>query len=110
MSQNDYFYDKDFDRSLMEQILKSAINDLLAYNPRREEYECSMAWLFDDTEEGIEDEIENSKNGFISLFMVCDILELNCEQLRVLIKCKEDQGKRRLVDSQFKEMLNSCRR
>jgi hypothetical protein len=97
------------DKELMCMVLKSAINDYLRYPPKRPEYEHAFEWLFTDFDESENDKIEDVRNGFISLFTACDLLELNYEKLRVLIKCKEDQGKRRLVESQFNEIFNSCK-
>jgi hypothetical protein len=97
------------DNELMEMILKSAINDYLGYEPKRVEYRCAFEWLFSDFDENESDKVENAANGFVSLFMVCDLLELNYEKLRVLIKCYEDKGKTRLVESQFREMFRGCR-
>ncbi len=98
------------DREVNCMLIHLTINDYLGYEPGREEYEDSRIWLFSEFDETETDRIENNKNGFISLYMACDLLGLDCDRLRIIIKLFEDQQKRRIVDSQFDELLRICRK
>jgi len=99
-----------FSINLMSNLLKSAINDYLGYEWSREEHHLSRDWLFQDFKETEKDKIEHASNGFVSFFTVCEALKVHHERLRVLIKCFFDQRKKRIVESQFEGMLESCKR
>jgi len=100
----------ELDGHLSKRILKSAVNDYLAYTPGRENRDLSEAWLFTDFEESETDRMIHSQEGFVSLFTVCELLDVDHEKLRMMIKCKEDQGKRRMLFKEFDVMLYSCRK
>lgn len=104
----DNLHEWDLHKELMKLILKSAINDYLGYEPKRELHQMASQWLFNDIEENNEIQLRNIDNGFISFQMICDELEFDIERLRLLIKCREDQRKKRLVDSQFEELFSLC--
>ena len=100
----------EIDESLGKRILKSVINDYLAWPPGNEHHNNARLWLFTDFEETEEDRTENDKEGFVSLFTVCELLDIDHEKLRVSVKCKEDKGNKRVLFNEFDVLLHSCRR
>jgi len=98
------------DEDLGKRILKSVINDYLAWPPGKENHDSARLWLFTDFEETEEDRAENDKEGFVSLFTVCELLDIDPEKLRVSVKCKEDKGNKRVLFNEFDVLLHSCRK
>lgn len=101
---------------LARRVLESAVNDYLAYDAGERIYDDSQRWLFSDFEETEDDRAVDAANGFVSLFTICEMLDVDHEKLRVFVRCKRDrfEGReprqvRRLVDSQFDEMFEACR-
>ena len=106
--ENDVFVE--IDESLGKRILKSVINDYLAWPPGHENHDNASLWLFTDFEETEEDRKDNDKQGFISLFTICELLDIDSEKVRISIKCKEDKGNKRVLFDEFDVLLHSCRR
>ena len=90
------------DEGLAARLLKSAINDYLAYPPERDYHKWSALWLFDDSEQ------EEPEEDFTSIADVCRLLKINYERLQVVVKYMADQGKRRIVSGEFERLLNTC--
>ena len=106
--ENDVFVE--IDESLGKRILKSVINDYLAWPSGNENHGNASLWLFTDFDETEEDREDNDNQGFVSLFTVCELLDIDPEKLRVSVKCKEDKGNKRVLFNEFDVLLHSCRK
>jgi len=98
----------EIDEDLATRILKSAVNDYLAWPSRHVFHQCAAAWLFADFEEEERDRIRDDLDGFISMTSVCEMLGLDSERIKVAIKCKADNGKKRMLPIEFRRMMKTC--
>ena len=100
----------EIDEDLSKRILKCAVNDFLGYRSDREICRTASQWLFTDSDDDEVVRQDDDDAGFVSLFTVCDMLELDHEKLRIYVNCKLDQGKKRLVFGEFEHLLQACGR
>jgi hypothetical protein len=87
--------DHEFHEAIAERVLTSAVNDFLGYDKGKVYIEAKQ-WIFEETKEGV------------TFVLVCETLKINPEKLRFLVNCKKDEGKRRLRDLEFNDLLDLC--
>lgn len=92
----------DLNSKLARMLLQDAINDILIYPSGTSPYLCARLWLFEECEE--------EENEFVSLDMVCHILELDINKIRIRTNICLDRKKRRLLNSEMDKFVDECMR
>ncbi len=96
---SDYYVKPEGVVSLYETMLLNTINDYFFYSRGSVEHNAAKYWLF----------YEDSISDVMSLNMVCIVLSIDKDKLRVALHVKRDTGKmRRLLKTEFGILLSTC--